>query len=67
MVVGLILLYSVLVFVNFGLNSVDDTDDSIQEAVLILLYIELSILILFCLEILANIFAYGFKVMQLLI
>ncbi len=61
-IVSLILLYSILVFVNFGLNSVDDASDGIQESILILLYIELSILIVFSFEILANLFAYGFKV-----
>lgn len=47
-------------FVNFGLDDIDES--TLQNVIAFLTYVELSILILFALEIMGNIYVYGLKV-----
>lgn len=61
LVVVLIIMYCILVFLNFGINDAATEQDEINKINTVLLIIELSILSFFVLEILMNNFAYGFK------
>ena len=58
--ISLIIFYCILVFVSFGITDID-TEGSLANVIDILVYIELGILVIFILEICANIYAYGFK------
>ena len=57
------MIYCLLVFVNFGIDDTESDDNSVlQQVVLYLTYVELSILILFAIEIMGNTYVYGIKV-----
>ena len=64
-VIFLILLYCLLVFANFSLDdsNVSDVSD-LRRFMLFLTYVELVILFFFAMEILGNMYVYGFKVIQ---
>jgi len=59
-IICLIIFYIFLVFVSFGITDID-TQGTLSGVINILVYVELSILIIFTLEIMANVYAYGFK------
>ena len=63
----LIIFYALLVFVTFGVD--DATDDSNENTEILdaLMYAELVILVIFCAEIVINCYAYGFRVIFLII
>ena len=62
-IIFLILIYCLLVFVNFGLvDSENDEITLLSKFIEALTYIELGILIVFTFEIMGNIYVYGLKV-----
>ena len=62
-IVTLIIFYTLIVFVNFGLDDSNPEDDTpVNETIYILSILELIILIIFTFEILANIYVYTFRV-----
>lgn len=62
-IVTLIICYTLIVFVNFGLDDGSTEDDSdIQRTIFGLAVCELVVLVIFTFEIIANIYAYSLKV-----
>lgn len=66
-IIFLIVVYCLLVIVNFALNDFkSDEDNNIDTATQVLVYIELFILLVFIIEIFLGIYVYSFKVILLL-
>ena len=64
-IISLIGIYCILVIVNFAISdfaSDENTKNNIDTAKVALLYVELVILIFFSIEILLNIYVFGFRV-----
>ena len=58
----LIIFYAILVFVTFGIDDATDDEEDTESILNWLMYLELVILIIFCIEIMINCYAYGFRV-----
>lgn len=64
-IVSLIIFYTLIVFVNFGLSdSSNDNNEEIAETIYVLAICELVVLVIFTMEIIANIYVYNFKVIN---
>lgn len=59
--ISLIIFYCFLVFISFGINDIEDNEGELASVITILVYIEIVVLTIFILEIIFNIYAYGFK------